>query len=97
MYRLRFSDSSSLCAVVRIPESISSYVRVRLLGSGHVSSIRGGRLPIAVDGLTNSQIWPVVAVDLTISSHGIQSSGPFRMILADVVAEDIVEIGSKVR
>ena len=75
----------------RIPESISSCVRVRLPGSGHVGSTRGGRLPIAVDGLTNSQIWPVVAVDLTISNHGIQSVGTLRMVLAVVVtAEDIL-------
>src|SRR6266480_6099989 len=91
LYRLRFSDSSSLCAVDRIPESISSCVRVRLPGSGHVGSTRGGRLPVAVDGLTNSQIWPVVAVHLTISNHGIQSVGTLRMVLAVVVtAEDIL-------
>ena len=75
----------------RIPESISSCVRVRLPGSDHVGSTRGGRLPVAVDGLTNSQIWPIIAVDLTISNHGIQSAGTLRMVLAVVVtAEDIL-------
>jgi hypothetical protein len=56
-----------------------------------MDSIRGGRLSIAVDGLINSQIWPVVAVDLIISNHGIQLAGILRMVLAVVVtAEDIV-------
>ena len=64
---------------------------VRLLDFGYVGSTRGGRLLVAVDGLTNSQIWPVVAVDLTISNHGIQSVGTLRMVLAVVVtAEDIL-------
>src|SRR5436309_15488425 len=91
LYRLRFSDSSSLCAVDRILESISSCVRVRLPGSGHVGSTRDGRLLVAVDGLTNSQIWPIVAVDLTISNHRIQSVGTLRMVLAVVItAEDIL-------
>ena len=72
-------------------------MQVRLPGSGHVGSTRRGRLPIAVDGLTNSQIWPVVAVDLTISNHGIQSSGFLRMSFADVVVEDILETGVTVR
>src|SRR5256714_14571089 len=74
-----------------IPELISPCGRVGVPGSGPVGSPRGGRLPVAVDGLTNSQIWPVVAVDLTISNHGIQSAGTLRMVLAVVVtAEDIL-------
>ena len=66
-------------------------MRVRLPGSGYVGSVRGGRLLVAVDGLTNSQTWLIITIDLIISNHGIQSIGTLRMVLAVVVtAEDIV-------
>ena len=64
---------------------------MRLLGSGHVGLTRGGRLPTTIDGLTNSQIWPIIAVDLTISNYRIWSIRTLRTVLAVVVtAENIL-------
>ena len=37
-----------------------------------------------------------MAVDLTISNHWIQSAGPFKMVLAEVVAvEDMLDMVTK--
>ena len=68
-------------------------MRGRLLDSGHTGSVKAGIWAAVFDGSTYSHTWPVVAVDLTISNHGIQSSGPLRMVLAVVTAvEDMLEV-----
>ena len=75
-----------------MPVVLSSGVRERSLGSGHFGSDWSGIWSLVFEGSTYSHNWPVVAIDMTISGHDIQSSGFFRVILdVDTVVEAMLE------